>query len=67
MVTVQMENKDKLFRLRRIDDCQETDIALLDESDIHSRGLFKWKIYVGKGEEHFLSGRHHGRHQINFM
>ena len=30
-----MENKDKLFdELRRPDDCQGTDIALLDESNI---------------------------------
>jgi len=40
MVTVQMENKGKLFdELRRIDDYQGTDIALLDESDIAGASL----------------------------
>jgi len=40
MVTIQMENKDKLFdELRRIDNCQGIDITLLDESDIAGASL----------------------------
>jgi len=45
MVATNLENKSKPFgEIEGIEDCQRTDVTLLDESDIRSRYVIKRKI-----------------------